>query len=337
MNRIKRLIGKMSFALKDKKPDILFWLSIGGIGIGTYVAAKETIKAQSVFDEGNKKLAQVRENRVAYETTSYAKALTTCYIWTGKELVKTYWKSILILSGSAICLTSSHEELKERGQFLAAACMSTKQLLDNYKARLAEEVGEEKARDICDGAKIEDVNVKVPVDDGTDEPIDVLMKNVKVIDPISSPYTLIFDNKSPKFSNSTLMNSDTLTNIEHYLNDLFITRGYLYLNDVCDALDIEPVAMGQIVGWIYDPKHKLPGNRDNQIKLRFYETYIRDKERPGNAYLAWVLDPNVDGNINALRFPKRTTKRFEATVNPLNMIKEQVVSTDADGRRPEYI
>lgn len=67
-----------------------------------------------------------------------------------------------------------------------------------------------------------------------------------------------------------------------YFNDLLADRGYVFLNEVYDALGLPGTAIGAIVGWF----------RDSDIGDRFVDITIVEENEHG-----FLLDFNVNGAI----------------------------------------
>ena len=73
----------------------------------------------------------------------------------------------------------------------------------------------------------------------------------------------------------------------------------IFLNDVRKRLYLPPTQIGQVVGWVYDPKHKNPNHKgDNFIDFGLNDiltAYRNGEEGPDEAGI--VLTFNVDGNV----------------------------------------
>ena len=62
-----------------------------------------------------------------------------------------------------------------------------------------------------------------------------------------------------------MMNAMTIRNVESAANRRLRTNGHLFLNEVIDMLDpygkaCHRTAVGQVAGWIYDPKDETKQN-----------------------------------------------------------------------------
>ena len=71
---------------------------------------------------------------------------------------------------------------------------------------------------------------------------------------VYSDYGRIFDELNPHFKKSPTFNKFFLDSVQQEANDKLRIRGYLFLNEVYEALGYEPTAAGQVVGWVYDSK-----------------------------------------------------------------------------------
>ena len=80
-----------------------------------------------------------------------------------------------------------------------------------------------------------------------------------------------------------------------YWNDKLRARGYVFLNEVYERLDIPTTRAGQCVGWIYNPDRP---NGDNYIDFGMYDiTREPTREFVNGLERVILLDFNVDGVI----------------------------------------
>lgn len=61
--------------------------------------------------------------------------------------------------------------------------------------------------------------------------------------------TIIFDERSPRWSKNELTNGWVLTNYEHWLNDMLKMNGRLLLRDVYEHLGIPITRESLVAGW----------------------------------------------------------------------------------------
>ena len=107
-----------------------------------------------------------------------------------------------------------------------------------------------------------------------------------------SKYARFFDETCAGWTRDSEMNLMFLKQQENYLNEKLRFRGYLFLNEVYDALGIARTKEGQSVGWIFDEDNPYG---DNYVSFGIYsegnEGFVNGYEK------SILLDFNVDGNI----------------------------------------
>lgn len=82
---------------------------------------------------------------------------------------------------------------------------------------------------------------------------------------MNDPYSMIFDESCSLWEKDSMMNAMTIRNVESAANRKLRTNGHLFLNEVIDMLDpygkgCHRTAVGQVAGWIYDPKDETKQN-----------------------------------------------------------------------------
>ena len=104
-----------------------------------------------------------------------------------------------------------------------------------------------------------------------------------------------FDDGCTGWTKDPEFNLMFLKDQQRYANDLFKSKGHLFLNEVYDMLGIPRTQAGQVVGWIYDEKNPIG---DNFIDFGIYDIADERKRSFVNGYERTILlDFNVDGNI----------------------------------------
>lgn len=108
-----------------------------------------------------------------------------------------------------------------------------------------------------------------------------------------SDYARFFNDSCPGWSNDPECNLLYLKQQERWCNDMLQKKGYVFLNDVYDILGFPRTKIGQVVGWIYDEKHR---SGDNYVSFNIYN--IPSNKDFINGYeKTCLLDFNVDGEI----------------------------------------
>lgn len=101
-----------------------------------------------------------------------------------------------------------------------------------------------------------------------------------------SKYAVKFDSSSRVWYDDNDYNVLRILSLADRFSDLLETRGYVFLRDILEALDL-PITKDSItVGWYYDTSNKLVGN--------YVEITIHDL---GDE--TYMLDFNVDGDISS--------------------------------------
>ena len=124
-----------------------------------------------------------------------------------------------------------------------------------------------------------------------------------------SGYARYFNENNMHWSEDPQYNMMFLRQNQNWANDKLISQGYLYLNDVYDALGFPKTKAGQVVGWVYDPNNNEHG--DNYVDFGIYDLNVKGyRDEMANDTIAEetqdfvngyrnsiLLDFNVDGNI----------------------------------------
>lgn len=98
---------------------------------------------------------------------------------------------------------------------------------------------------------------------------------------MNSPlYTRYFDANNKFWHTNPEYNRTFLQVQQNYANDLLVTRGHLFLNEVYDMLGLPRSKAGAVVGWFKEPNSNLV-----------------DFEFKDDTEFSIMLDFNVDGII----------------------------------------
>lgn len=137
-----------------------------------------------------------------------------------------------------------------------------------------------------------DITITIKIDDREVVNVKEEIKEGKVAcgnDAMSrSQYARIFGKEHPAWTDVEECNKLFLRTVEVYANDLLKHRGYLFLNDVYDMLNMPRSKEGQIVGWTFNKKNPLS---DECVNFEVFDLINEKNEK----YM--LIDFNVDGNI----------------------------------------
>ena len=293
--------------LKKNSPKIL---TIGGAGlivVGVIGAVKATPKALQIKATQERDLKDIKEIKEkidkgevqlkegqTYTEDDYNHDLAVTYGQYTKMYITNYIPSVVTISLGIAAMAASSIILKKRNIALSTGFAALQAAYNRYQDKVKGLLGTDKAQNL----KYETVEVTEMQPTKKGEKV----KNVthqevnKVIVGEISPYAKFFDENSRYFyhqDDGNERNIEFLKKQQCYANDRLKRRGYLFLNDVYDLLDIPNTQMGSIVGWIYNP--------NDESSLVDFDLYniTRDGNRrfingESNAVL---LDFNVTGKI----------------------------------------
>lgn len=285
--RLTRNVGRKVFLAKKNSPHIFF---VGGVigAVGSAVlACKATLQLEEKLDEIKSdvkllKTKAIEESEGALDSTNLQTLSYTTTTYTVVKTVKVvgrlYGPAVLLGGASIVALTGSHIQLSRRNAALSATLAAVTRAYDEYRSRVREEIGKEQELDIYRGIKEKEVSI-----DGN-------KSVVRISDPLGrSPYSRIFDECSRCWEKDAELNRIFLEHTQNYMNHFLRSRGYVFLNDVYEALGFDRSPEGQIVGWV------LNGDGDGYVDFGMYEAYnerfIKGQER------SVILDFNVDGPV----------------------------------------
>ena len=305
MNTLSRAVNKFGFKLKKHSPEILIVAGVVGAVTSTVMACKATTKVNGVLEKAKADVDKIHESvgkenseGVVVTEEDTKKDLTKVYLKTGLEFVKLYGPSVALGALSLTSIITSHNIQHKRNVALAAAYAAVDGSFKQYRNNVIGRFGEEVDRQLKYNLKTEEVEETVVDENGKETKV---KKTVETIDPayignFGSPYAKFFDDGNDGWDKDPEVTLMFLRGRQNYANDLLKAKGYLFLNEVYDMLDIPRTKAGQIAGWRYDPKN--PDAGDNYVDFGLYNPYNENARRfvNGNEQVI-LLDFNVDGDI----------------------------------------
>lgn len=286
---LTRTVATSVLKAKKNSPHIFFAGGIIGVVSSTILACRATLKLEATLDEIKTDVEHIKEQRTISPASTDVRSLEEIQKDDYKDLVyvgvkssikigKLYGPSIALGAASIAALTGSHVQMTRRNAALTATLSLVSKAYDDYRVRVQEEIGTDKELDIYRATKNETVE------------IDGKKKAVRVTDPNGlSPYARIFDECSVNWQKDNELNRIFLQCQQNYANHKLRTRGYVFLNEVYEALGFEWSQAGQVVGWV------INGDGDNYIDFGMFDAYnsrfVNGIER------SIILDFNVDGVV----------------------------------------
>jgi hypothetical protein len=232
--------------LKRHAPTIMTVTGAVGFTATVAMSIHATLKAADVIPEIRKDIQAARELEIDEDTTKEAKMhnLAKIYGESAAVLLKIYGPTLLTGSLSVALVLSGHGLMKRREASLVAAYAALDAGYRAYRQRIVERLGEEEERSLYRGVKM--VKVNRPGLDGEEGPP---CEIADPLDKLASPYGRFFDEFNVNYSKTAEYNHMFLKSQEAWANDKLRAHGYLFLNEVYEALGMDRTQAGQIVGW----------------------------------------------------------------------------------------
>lgn len=294
MNKFSRTINKATMQLKKNSPEILVAVGVVGTVASAVMACKATLKVTDIIDETKETIDKIHEcaenpdMQDRYSVEDSKKDLTIVYAQTGMKLAKLYVPAIALGTLSLGCIIKSNSILRKRNVALAAAYATVDKSFKEYRGRVIERFGKEMDHELKYNIKAQEIEETVTDEKGKEKTV---KKTVEIVGLDQySEYARFFDETSNCWEEDPEYNLMFLRAQQKYANDLLVSRGYLFLNEVYNMLDIPITQAGQAVGWIYDKDSPIG---DNYVDFGIYQSH-----RFVNGYEPVILlDFNVDGTI----------------------------------------
>lgn len=280
--KITQALGRATLKAKKESPHIFFAAGLAGVVTGGVLACRATLKLEKNLDEIRGDIETVKEAKKLSDEgklqknlndQEYYQLMGAVYAKSTFKLIRLYGPSVLIAAAGVALLTGSHIQMTRRNAALQGALVAVQQAYDEYRQRVAEEIGEDKERELYENLK----------------GLDPLDPNSKKAGSMYSVHARIFDESCGNWQKNPEHNHVFLKLQQEHANYKLHSRGHIFLNDVYDLLGFERTQSGAIVGWV------LTKDGDNYVDFGI--------DRPENAEFlngrernVW-LDFNVDGVV----------------------------------------
>lgn len=300
-NKMTRSLCKAKFKVKKHSPEILVVAGVIGTVTSAVMACRATTKLSKILEEAKeteKTISEGVENgHIAdqeYTEEDGKKDLRITKVQTGLKIVKLYAPAVILGGLSITAMLTSNNILRKRNVSLAAAYAAVDKSFKEYRGRVKERFGEELDKELRYNIKAKEIEEVVKDEKTGKEKVQKKIVNVSELDDCSE-YAKFYDCGCTGWTKDPELNLMFLRKQQDFLNDRLKAEGYLFLNDVYDALGIQKTKIGQIAGWIYDEKNPVG---DNYIDFGIYDTHREANRRFVNGLERTILlDFNCDGDI----------------------------------------
>lgn len=276
----KRLAGQAEMISRKHGPAIMTACGIGTLIGTTILAGKAALKAQEPVKELKLKIQEA--NELAEDDKQGRKQAKVEIGKQAVEIAKIFAPPVIAGSLSIFCFVASHEMSRRKQAALAAAYVAVQESYIAYRERVREAVGEEQELDLYRGPRI--------VENAADSELPL---EIDRSSRMPSPYSRFFDESSTAWTKTPEWNRMFVEAQQQWANDRLHAYGFIFLNEVYEALGLTRTQAGQIVGW------KLgPGGGDNFVDFGIYDIADENNRAFVNgAEGVILLDFNVDGPI----------------------------------------
>lgn len=205
--------------VKKNSPEILTGVAVAGIITTTVLAVKATPKAL--------KLIEKKKEEKSVDKLNYVDLV--------KETWKCYIPATIVGLATVACVVGVNSINAKRNMVLAAAYTITNKTLKEYKEHVREFIGEKKEKQIVSNIS-KDTLMKDPI-------------SKKEIIITSKGDNLCYDTCSGRYFKS---NIEDIKRKINELNKRLIDEMYISLNDWYYELGLEPISIGDDLGWNID-------------------------------------------------------------------------------------
>lgn len=287
-NSVTSKVAHAALRVNHQSPTILFAAGVVGVGATVVLACKATLKLDDLIKDAEKTTQDIQTTQHAnYTEHDRKKDLYYHRIGTAGRLVKLYAPSAAVGVLSVAALTQSNRILTQRNVALTAAYATIEKAFNEYRARVRDELGDEKDRHFRYGKQ--ERQIAVETDTGTD-----VKTVITVPDGKPSGYAKFFDTFNPNWQPNAELNLYWLKCQQNWLNNKLQANGHLFLNDVYEQLGFEKTDAGQVVGWWIGPD----SDGDGYVDFGVFDANNDQARDFVNGYeKAILLDFNVDGVV----------------------------------------
>lgn len=242
--------------LKTKKhsPKIMFAAGVVGVVATVVTASQATLKGVAIIEEHKALKAGLEDitQSDAYTRDDLIKDKALLLTQTSIKLVQTYALPVCIGVASIGLLAGAHVVLTKRNAGLTAAYAAIDKAFREYRERVVTKVGVEQEREIY--ADVREEKFTTVDKDG---------KQKQVVKKVSNGggagYRALFSEivagdgyPNPNWHDLPEIRVLFLRSIERQMNDKLRANGFVFLNEVLEALGLQRTKQGAQVGWVLD-------------------------------------------------------------------------------------
>ena len=287
--QIAKTMAPVTAKAVEHAPELL--LGSGGVCIvaGTVLACKKTLDVKETVDERLTEAEQLKESGA--EQSEIVKH----HAKTALKVSGEYAIPATLVIGGLVLIGMSHNIMNRRLVEAVAGMEAYRVALEQYRKRVASELGPSKELELYTGNAIQKRDVYVKQEDGKlkKQKLDVKVRNDgEFVDP----YMVRFSkDTSTEWQDEAYRNYDFIENIQVLATRRLQVKNRVNLNWVYDELGMRYRPIGNVAGWV-------KGNGDDCVIITIDESYseqeLEDAYAMGRPPIPdlW-LSFNCEGNI----------------------------------------
>ena len=341
----KNLMGKLSDTLYEKKPTIYVVAGMVGTAVSVYLAWKAGKQTKEVIEEVKEDISEVRSKRpeeieVYNEETGevsvvpnegtlskkeYNLALMKVYATAAYKMGKVFAPAVISEVASLTAIGVGYGILNERHLATVEAANMYARMINKYRNRVRQQLGDEKEKELYFGTKEREVEEPELNEKGEPKlnregkPKIRKTKRQVLEEELSkhSMYARVFDPKNCKefeYDSQTLEENVYYNNmsIKHRVqmlnNNMYYHKYHMWrLNEVYEEFGFDERDYGQVMGWhcrgINHETNEFEFDGDPEgIRVELFPVWYEDDS--GKLVKTYIMDFNVPENILGY-FPKK--------------------------------
>lgn len=242
---IEKTTKELSSTINKNSPSILTALGVAGLVTSVILAIKATPKAIEIIErEKDWRVDEWHQHGAPIEEIEVLDVVELTW--------KCYLPTFAMMLATSACIIGSNRINLRRNAALASLFTITETALREYQEKVKEQIGEKK-EELIRGEIAQDKLDKNPVDEKT------------VVITGKGNY-LCFDSFSGRYFQS---DADTLQKAANTFNQKLLRNGWLNINEFYWEIGLEPIEMGDEMGWIAER---------NLLELKFTSKTAKDNE-----------------------------------------------------------
>ena len=287
-------LGNTKFGMQVRKNSPEICLALGMVSfVGTVVlSCRATLKAEEVIDRHKYRMNKMKEAIEVAEDGEFdaKREKTVIFAHTAVDFMKLYAPSAALGAISMGLLCNVYRTLNGRYIGAVSAFNGVTEAFQAYRNRVIEEEGIEKDRHYRYGSEFGTGEV-ITVDEKGKEKKTKENQEIMNAPIVASEYARYFDESNPNWDENPAFSLMFLRGQEQIANDMFHTRGHLFLNEVYEMLGYDHTPVGAVVGWV-------KGKGDDYVDFGLNDKTNKEVRRFVNGKDNIILlDFNVDGVI----------------------------------------